>query len=145
MNDEEEVILSVKVDYSEAIKGIQAYEAELRNLKQEQKDLEKAMDEGKATQEQRDQYVKNQAVIRSYQEDLRHLRKEMDNNMRVEKANNDARTDSLNSLRASLSLLTRQYDEMGKAEREGAEGKALQKHINDITTELKEAEAETQR
>ena len=144
MNDEE-VILSIKVDYSEAISGIQLYEAEVRKLKQEQKDLEKAMDEGKATQEQRDQYVKNQAVIRSYQEDLRQLRKEMDNNMRVEKANNDARADSLNSLRASLSVLTRQYDEMGKAEREGAEGKALQKHINDITTELKAAEEETQR
>ena len=144
MNDEE-VILSIKVDYSEAISGIQLYEAEVRKLKQEQKELEKAMNEGKATQEQRDQYVKNQAILRSYNEDLRHLRKEMDNNLRVAKANMDARTDSLNSLRASLSVLTRQYDEMGKAEREGAEGKALQKHINDITTELKAAEAETQR
>ena len=145
MNDEEEVILSVKVDYSEAIKGIQAYEAELENLRAKQENVRKAIQNNTASQEERDQYVKRQAVIRSYQEDLRHLRKEMDNNMRVEKANNDSRTDSLNSLRASLSLLTRQYDELGKAQRQGDEGKDLAKRINAITTELKEAEAETQR
>lgn len=51
----------------------------------------------------------------------------------------------MKQLRAQLSNATKQYDEMAKAEREGAKGQALAKHINDITDKLKQAEEETQR
>ena len=49
------------------------------------------------------------------------------------------------ALRASLSNLTRQYDEMSEAERESASGQDLEIHINAITDKIKEAEEKTQR
>ena len=51
----------------------------------------------------------------------------------------------MKQLRAQLSNATKKYDEMAKAEREGAKGQALAKHINEITEKLKLAEEETQR
>lgn len=143
------VILSIDVDYGKAIDAIKATKEAIDGLIAENAKLEEQIEEnkelGKPYDEETDAILRNEAAIRVYKDQLRQLNKEMTNTAKVEKANNEGREDSLNSLRASLSVLTRQYDEMGKAEREGARGKELQKHINDITTELKEAEAETQR
>lgn len=52
---------------------------------------------------------------------------------------------SLKQLRAQLSEATREYDAMGRAERNSAKGVELKQKINGITDELKKAEAETQR
>lgn len=52
---------------------------------------------------------------------------------------------SLKQLRAQLSEATREYDAMGRAERNSAKGIELKQKINGITDELKKAEAETQR
>jgi len=52
---------------------------------------------------------------------------------------------SLKQLRAQLSDATREYDAMGRAERNSAKGIELKQKINGITDELKKAEAETQR
>lgn len=143
------VILSIDVDYGKAIDAIKATKEAIDGLIEENAKLEEQIEQnkelGKPYEEETDAILRNEAAIRVYKDQLRQLNKEMTNTAKVEKANNEGREDSLNSLRASLSVLTRQYDEMGKAEREGARGKELQKHINDITTELKEAEAETQR
>lgn len=148
-NNTDNVILSIDVDYGKAIDAIKATKEAIDGLIAENAKLEEQIEEnkelGKPYDEETDAILRNEAAIRVYKDQLRQLNKEMTNTAKVEKANNEGREDSLNSLRASLSVLTRQYDEMGKAEREGARGKELQKHINDITTELKEAEAETQR
>lgn len=148
-NNTDNVILSIDVDYDKAIDAIKATKEAIDGLIAENAKLEEQIEEnkelGKPYDEETDAILRNEAAIRVYKDQLRQLNKEMTNTAKVEKANNEGREDSLNSLRASLSVLTRQYDEMGKAEREGARGKELQKHINDITTELKEAEAETQR
>ena len=148
-NNTDNVILSIDVDYGKAIDAIKATKDAIDGLIAENAKLEEQIEEnkelGKPYDEETDAIMRNEAAIRVYKDQLRQLNKEMTNTAKVEKANNEGREDSLNSLRASLSVLTRQYDEMGKAEREGARGKELQKHINDITTELKEAEAETQR
>lgn len=148
-NNTDNVILSIDVDYGKAIDAIKATKEAIDGLIEENAKLEEQIEQnkeqGKPYDEETDAILRNEAAIRVYKDQLRQLNKEMTNTAKVEKANNEGREDSLNSLRASLSVLTRQYDEMGKAEREGARGKELQKHINDITTELKEAEAETQR
>ena len=52
---------------------------------------------------------------------------------------------SLKQLRAQLSEATKEYDAMGRAERNSAKGIELKQKINGITDELKKAEAETQR
>ena len=52
---------------------------------------------------------------------------------------------SLKQLRTQLSEATREYDAMGRAERNSAKGIELKQKINGITDELKKAEAETQR
>ena len=64
---------------------------------------------------------------------MRTLRKEIQNNVRTE----NEQEGSLKQLRAQLSNATKAYDEMSKAEREGAKGQALAKHINEITEKLK--------
>ena len=81
------------------------------------------------------------ATIKEYQYNVRALQKEIQNNVRTE----NEQEGSLKQLRAQLSNATKKYDEMAKAEREGAKGQALQKHINEITNELKLAEEQTQR
>ena len=143
---DEQTILSINVDYSKAIEGLTEYQRQLDDLKQTQSMYQDAMKQGmELTDEQVAEYEMVSSEIRVITGEMRQLRKEMDNNQKVEKASNEAREDSLNSLRATLSVLTRQYDEMGKAEREGAKGRELADHINAVTVELKEAEAATQR
>lgn len=81
------------------------------------------------------------ATIKEYQYNVRALQKEIQNNVRTE----NEQEGSLKQLRAQLSNATKKYDEMAKAEREGAKGQALAQHINEITDKLKLAEEETQR
>ena len=81
------------------------------------------------------------ATIKEYQYNVRALQKEIQNNVRTE----NEQEGSLKQLRAQLSNATKKYDEMAKAEREGAKGQALAKHINEITEKLKLAEEQTQR
>lgn len=141
-------ILSLEVDYAQAVDGVQKLQKEIQRLKDEQdklKDVSPVKDGIAAYEEAQKQLIINNERIKEYQYNVRALSKEIQNNARIEKANNEERTDSLNSLRASLSILTRQYDELGKSEREGAKGDALRKQINEITTEIKDLESETQR
>lgn len=135
-------ILSLEVDYAQAVDGVQKLQKEIERLKQEQEQLKEA---SKDDPEAAKQLIINNERIKEYQYNVRALSKEIQNNARIEKANNEQRQDSLNSLRASLSILTRQYDELGRSEREGAKGDELRKQINEITTEIKDLESETQR
>ena len=69
------------------------------------------------------------------------MQKEIQNNVRTE----NEQEGSLKQLRAQLSNATKKYDEMAKAEREGAKGQEMQEHIQDLIEELKEAEEATGR
>lgn len=141
-------ILSLEVDYAQAVDGVQKLQKEIQRLKDEQKELGKVSpvkDGIAAYEEAQKQLIINNERIKEYQYNVRALSKEIQNNARIEKANNEERTDSLNSLRASLSILTRQYDELGAEERSGERGKKLREDINKITTEIKDLESETQR
>jgi len=146
---DEQTILSIKVNYDDAVEGIIRYREQVEKLKQAQKELADEQKAEETTKARREEITRamiiNNERIKEYQYNVRALSKEVQNITRVEKAENEDRQDSLNALRASLSKLTHDYDELGKKEREGAKGKELQEHINAITTELKEAEAGTQR
>ena len=139
---DEEQILGIKVKYEDAIYGIMQYKEKLADLSAAQKQLKKDFEDGKvggnefaATIAAMDEQAK------AHKATIRELSKEVQNNIKTEKEQEG----SLRSLRAELSNATKDYDALSRADRNGARGKELQKHINEITNELKEAEEGTQR
>lgn len=142
MTTEEQKILDIKVKYEDAIYGIIRYKEKIDQLKQSIKDLQQQeKDNTISTNEMKVQTEAINATIKEYQYNVRALQKEIQNNVRTE----NEQEGSLKQLRAQLSNATKKYDEMSKAEREGAKGQALVKHINEITEKLKLAEEQTQR
>lgn len=142
MTTEEQKILDIKVKYEDAIYGIIRYKEKIDQLKASIKDLQQQEKDGTISRnEYKVQTEAINATIKEYQYNVRALQKEIQNNVRTE----NEQEGSLKQLRAQLSNATKKYDEMSKAEREGAKGQALAKHINEITEKLKLAEEETQR
>ena len=142
MTTEEEKILSIKVRYEDAIYGILRYKEKIQELSKAQEKLKSDFKDGKITY---DEYATTITAIgeqmKDYKSTVRELSKEVQNNIKTEKEQEG----SLRSLRAELSNATKAYDSLSEAERKGAKGQELKKHINEITDKLKEAEAETQR
>lgn len=141
-NNEDERILSIKVKYGDAIVGILEYQKKVDELTATQKRLREEMKKDTEHElEYRAALAQNKAEMKEAQDSIRALEKETRNNLKTQQE----KEGSLKSLRAELSNSTKAYDELSKAEREGVEGQKLREHINDITLQLKEAEAETQR
>lgn len=142
MSTEEQQILNIKVKYEDAIYGIVRYREKLEELSRAQDKLKEDFKNGKVTY---DEYATTLAAmneqVKTHKGTIRELSKEVQNNIKTEREQEG----SLRSLRAALSNATKEYDALSKAERNGARGQELKKHINDITNELKGAEAETQR
>lgn len=142
VSEDKQQILDIKVKYEDAIYGIIRYKEKIDQLKQSIKDLQQQeKDKTITTNEMKVQTEAINATIKEYQYNVRTLQKEIQNNVRTE----NEQEGSLKQLRAQLSNATKKYDEMAKAEREGAKGQALAKHINEITEKLKLAEEQTQR
>ena len=142
MNSEEQKIIDIKVKYEDAIYGIVRFQEKLQDLKNTQQKLDEQFKNGEITYNEytlQTEAAKN--ATNQYKENIRVLRKEIQNNLRTEQEQDG----SLKSLRAQLSNATKAYDELSRAERQGAKGQELVNHINQITEELKQAEQETQR
>ena len=141
---EKEIILNVKVQTNTeaAIKQIMELNTQIEREKNLQKEYNQWLKEGTVSWEEynRDMELSNQHVT-EYSTKIRALRKEIQNNIKVE---SDLRG-SLVQLRAALSNLTAEYDNLSKAERDSAKGKELQDKINAVTKELKGAEEATGR
>lgn len=139
---DEEQILGIKVRYEDAIYGIMQYKEKLADLSAAQKQLKKDFEDGKVGGEEfKTTIAAMDEQSKAHKATIRELSKEVQNNIKTEKEQEG----SLRSLRAELSNATKEYDALSRAERNGARGKELQKHINEITNELKEAEEGTQR
>lgn len=142
VSEDQQQILDIKVKYEDAIYGIIRYKEKIDQLKASIKELKKQEeDKTITTNEMKVQTEAITATIKEYQYNVRALQKEIQNNVRTE----NEQEGSLKQLRAQLSNATKKYDEMAKAEREGAKGQALAQHINEITNKLKLAEEQTQR
>lgn len=142
VSEDRQQILDIKVKYEDAIYGIIRYKEKIDQLKASIKDLQQQeKDKTITTNEMKVQTEAINATIKEYRYNVRTLQKEIQNNVRTE----NEQEGSLKQLRAQLSNATKKYDEMAKAEREGAKGQALAQHINEITNKLKLAEEETQR
>lgn len=129
------IILDVKVSFDKALGDITKYNERIEELKQANAQLDRS------NAAQAKQYEANRAAIKECEYSMRVLRKEVQNNIREQHSNEG----SLKQLRAQLSQMTKQYDELSKAQRDGAFGKQLQANINKVTQELKQAEAGTER
>lgn len=141
---EKEIILNVKVETNTeaAIKQIMELNTQIEREKNLQKEYNQWLKEGTVSWEEynREMELSKQHVT-EYSTKIRALRKEIQNNIKVE---SDLRG-SLVQLRAALSNLTAEYDNLSKAERDSAKGKELQDKINAVTKELKGAEEATGR
>lgn len=141
---EKEIILNVKVQTNTeaAIKQIMELNTQIEREKNLQKEYNQWLKEGTVSWEEynREMEISKQHVT-EYSTKIRALRKEIQNNIKVE---SDLRG-SLVQLRAALSNLTAEYDNLSKAERDSAKGKELQDKINAVTKELKGAEEATGR
>ena len=139
---EQQRILNIRVRYDEAIKGITEYNRKIDELKVRELTLRAQLKQGAITQKEYAQEMEaTGAVVTQYKDNVRVLRKELQNNLKQEQE----QVGSLKQLRAELSNATKMYDEMSRAERNGAKGKELRDHIKEITKELKGAEEETDR
>lgn len=166
----QDVLLRIKVDGDKAIAAVKEYTEKVNNLKEEQRDNLKAMqdivEQQKSVNEaiskgtitaqegakvigelgmQHDELVSKQirlqAETKVASDTLRGYHRELQNTIKQEE-NNEG---SLSGLRAELSNVTKAYDNLSRAEREGAQGKEMLDHINALTDEIKEAEEATQR
>lgn len=142
VSEDKQQILDIKVKYEDAIYGIIRYKEKIDQLKASIKELQQQeKDKTITTNEMKVQTEAINATIKEYQYNVRALQKEIQNNVREEQQQEG----SLKSLRAQLSNATKAYDELSRAERNGAKGQELQKHIKEITRELKLAEEGTDR
>nr|DAD67552.1 MAG TPA: minor tail protein [Siphoviridae sp. cttU829] len=142
MSNEEQMILNIRVNYDDAIRGIAKYKAKVAELKEAQQRLQRDLRDGRITH---DEYATSLVAVneqsKAYQTTIRELSREVQNNIKTEREQNG----SLRALRAELANATKEYDALSRSERTAAKGEELKKHINDITNELKTAEAATQR
>lgn len=125
-----------------AIRKIVESQKQIDELKKKQTELTEAFKEGAISEEE---YRKGMEEYRTQIEQsafkVRALRKEIQNNLRIE----EEQKGSLKQLRAALSNLTAEYDRLSQAEREATKGKRLEDKINGVTRALKGAEEETGR
>ena len=135
-------VLRIEIDSSQAVQAMAEYSALIEETKKREDALKKAIKEqGDESGQLGVELAKLKSERTAYTRALAESSKEVQNNIKQQQGAEG----SLKSLRAQLSNLTKQYDELSKAEREGAFGKDLQKQINDITKELKGGEEGTQR
>ena len=135
--DEITKIINIQLKTDDLLHGLTLAKNELLNLKKSVDDSNKAFKEGTKTQDEHaktlaDVEIKQKALTSEY----RQYQKEILNNIKKE----TEQEGSLNSLRAQISNLTKEYNAMGKAMRESAEGEKLTKQIADLQKEVSEAE-----
>ena len=120
-------LLNVEINSSEAINNIAELKKQVSELRTKQKELDTSTDQGRQQYEAYGQQIKAlNTASQSYQ-------KEIQNQV---KAQNE-QEGSIQKLKAQLSLQTAEYNKLSAAQREAADGKALQASISATSEELK--------
>lgn len=157
MADNIQKTLDIKVNYSEALDGVAKYRMELDRAKAEAKLMTEALknhakqlNEGKITEEKYTKAVletqKQLAANKQEQNQLSDAIRTSEKVIKNQITQQNLADDSIKALRAQLSNLTKEYDELSAAERNNAEvGGKLLASINEVTDQIKEAEEATQR
>lgn len=141
--EQQQRILSIRVDNQQAITAIQEYKKEIDSIHEAEDEWKEALKEGEITQQEYDERMTaSTQAVNEYNQEIRVLNKEIRNNIKTQEEENG----SLTQLRAQLSNLTKEYDKLSREERENGErGKELRESINATTKEIKSAEEATTR
>lgn len=135
-------ILDIKVNYGKAIEALSQYRQTLDQIKEAERQLKQELSNGAVTQSD---YQKQMSALnqerKHAQSATRDLTRVVQNNIQIEVQQKN----SMKSMRAELSNLTRQYDMLSASARNGLQGARLKSQINDITKSIKDAEMATQR
>lgn len=129
----------------ESQNAINALSNDTKQLKQDLEEYRKSLKEGKITQEQFDrmmvqtknEIIKNDQAVVKFKSDLRQYTREMQSNIQQDAA----KTGSLNQMRASVRLLTSEFEALSAAERSGSRGQELVRQIRKTTDEINRQEA----
>lgn len=129
-------IISIELKATPAINGIKDLNAQIEANKTKMREM--ANENKKGTVE----YAKLEQQTKALSREKQVLSRETQNEIKLEYEQKG----SLNSLRAELSRLTKQYDSLSAAERNNINvGGRLKTQINQVTNEIKAAEEGTQR
>lgn len=128
----------------ESQNAIGALSNETKQLKQDLEEYRKSLKVGKITQEQFDrmmiqtknEIIKNDQAVTKFKSDLRQYTREMQSNIRQD----TAKTGSLNQMRASVRMLTSEFEALSAAERSGSRGQELVRQIRATTEEINRQE-----
>lgn len=135
-------ILEVVVDNNKAVSAISRYNQLIEEQKKLQAELAQKFKDGEIT---RDAYsratVKINEQTKAYSRQIREISKELQNNIIAEQQQEG----SLRKLRAELSNLTKQYDELSEADRMSEVGLKLKSQIQATTATIKNTEEQTGR
>lgn len=157
MADNIQKTLDIRVNYSEALDGIAKYRMELDRARAEAKTMtdtlkeyDKSLKSGAITETEYSKRVlevqKQLAANKQEQAQLSDAIRTSEKVIKNQITQQNLADDSIKALRAQLSNLTKEYDELSAAERNNAEvGGKLLASINDVTDQIKEAEEATQR
>lgn len=156
MNETETRVIEVQIDNEKAIQELDKYNKKLQEAKQYEAALKKQIEDLEhahtididALKNKKQALIAVQEIEKDYSRTTRELSRAIQDQLKIEDAQikkQAEETGSLKDLRAELSRATKEYDNLTEAERKGAKGEELQKHINKITDTLKENEEATQR
>lgn len=157
MADNIQKTLDIRVNYSDALNGVAKYRVELENAKREAKamtdalkEYEKALDNGTMTEDEYNKKVlattKSLAANKQEQNQLSDAIRTSEKVIKNQITQQNLEETSIKALRAQLSNLTKEYDELSASQRDNAEvGGKLLASINDVTDQIKQAEEATQR
>ena len=133
-NETQDIILDIEVRYEDAIKGIAQYTQKIDELKKEQDGLKKNLkDEIISREEYNKSMAASKAEIDYNKKAVQTLNKEIQNNLKIEREQKG----SIDSMKASLSNLTAQYNKLGEEERNATKGNDLNRQITETTAKLK--------
>lgn len=140
MAEAEEIqkILNIRVNYQEAVKGIEEYNRKIAEAKKYQDELNERLEAGEVSA---DEYAEGMATaqnaVKEYNSEIRTLNKEIQNNIKEQ----ESQDGSLKQMRAQLSQMTKAYSEMSREQRDNSDaGKQLTQNIVKLTNDIKKAE-----
>lgn len=117
-----QVLIDIKVDYEDAIYGVQRFKDQIAALKAEQKKLSDDLLYGrKTTEEYRLAMTKNEEAIKQAKTQMRQMSKEVQSTLKVEKETGktiDLLNASYNQLSATYTQMKTRINQMSAAERE---------------------------
>ena len=137
---EEKIIIDFTVRAEDALENIVRAREELLKLKEEQKEVEKSMKDGSATEAMKKRYGEILVEIRELNGTIRDNNKELQNIIKT----NTAAEGSLEKLRAQIKEVKTEYESLSAAEREGARGKELIEKMQQLNMQAKEAQLQLQ-